>query len=353
MKDRRALILLVIAVAAVVVAKVVLVVAVEIFHFNDLETMVYHAKISQSRGAALMAVIALIAILSLACLTTLRVISFDMELVSAKIHGSRARQVAEMGIAVGSNSAVKKRFDPILLRWDERIGEGFEVKLISEGARFNINTILQNNDKELLKTMFIKWGLELDDAQNVVDALIDWIDPGDEEQLNGAEKKYYLKEGRINQPFNRPFFNINEISLVRGMNLVERVKPDWRDWFTIWSEGPLDLNEASAELIAIAADIDVDRAEIIPETVRGSDGVLGTVDDVPYPDVTTALVQIGIDAQSAPEIADRFSVGDLNSGTTRIESTGTAEGAKRKITIIIRNRGANPQLLERTEEIIP
>jgi general secretion pathway protein K len=149
---------------------------------------------------------------------------------------------------------------------DQQAGEGYEVKLISEGARFNINYIIAQNDKELLKSVFIKWGLELDDAQEVTDALIDWVDAGDEEQLNGAEKKYYAKEGRVNQPFNHPFYDMSEISLVRGMNLVEAVKPDWREYFTIYSEGQLDLNEASAELIALAADIQTDQADIIPKT---------------------------------------------------------------------------------------
>ena len=41
-----------------------------------------------------MAVLWLIAILAMACMTALRVISFDTEIATAKIHGSRARQVA-------------------------------------------------------------------------------------------------------------------------------------------------------------------------------------------------------------------------------------------------------------------
>ena len=43
----------------------------------------------------------------------------------------------------------------------------------------------------------------------------------------------------------------------------------------------------------------------------------------------------------------------MNDATTRIESIGYAEGAKRKITVIVRNRTGKPALLERTEEIIP
>jgi type II secretory pathway component PulK len=293
--------------------------------------------IRRPRGAALMAVLWLIAILSMACMATLRVISFDMELASAKVHGSRARQIAEMG-------------DP-LLRYDNgETGESFEVKVTSEGGRFNINALILQDDKALLKSIFIDWGIELDAAQEIADALTDWVDANDDEQLNGAEKKYYEGEGRINQPFNRPFYDVDEVSLVRGMDLVEAVRPDWRNWFTIWSSGRLDLNEAPAELIAAAAEIPADQADVIPETVCGPDGLRDTLDDVPFQNAAAALDLLGIDINGRPDIAKRFTVNDT---TTRIESIGYAQGAKRKITAIVRNRTGKPALLERTEEIIP
>lgn len=300
------------------------------------------------RGAALMAVIWLIAVLAMACMATLRVISFDMEISSAKIHGSRARQVAEMGIAIGSHNLVK-RTDPLLHRMDEETGEGFDVTITSEGSRFNINWILASEDKNLLRDIFIKWGLELDTAQSVADAFKDWYDPDDNEELKGAEKKYYEKEGRINQPFNRAFYDVNEMALVRGMDLVEAVKPDWREWFTVLSSGGLDVRDASAELLAAAADTSVEEADGVPEKVRGTDGIRDTTDDYEMP-LEEALGLLGVDSED-PVISKRFSAGDA---TTRIESIGTAEGTKRKITVILANRtGGRPLLLERTEEIIP
>jgi general secretion pathway protein K len=300
------------------------------------------------RGAALIAVLWLIAILTMACMATLRVISFDMEIASSKIHGSRARQMAEKGIAIGSHNLVQ-RTDPLLHHLDKETGEGFDVKLTSEGGRFNINYLLLNGDKDLLRSIFIRWGLDLDVAQGVADSLKDWVDANDEEELKGAEKKSYEKEGRINQPFNRPFYDLSEMALVHGMDRVEAVRPDWRSWFTIWSGGALDLNEAPAELIAAAADISVDRAEAIPQKVRGEDGLLNTTDDVRLTDKNAALALAGVDPQD-PIIEKRFSADDQ---TTRIESIGHAEGAKRKITVIITNRTGRPALLERTEEIIP
>jgi general secretion pathway protein K len=296
-----------------------------------------------------MAVLWLIAILAMACMAALRVISFDMEIATAKIHGSRARHVAEMGIAIGSNPVVK-RADPMLRQTERRNGEGFEVRILSEGGRFNINAILLQDDKALIREIFSKWGLELEVAQEIADALGDWVDADDDVALNGAEKGDYEKAGRVNQPFNRPFYDISEVRLVRGMDLVEAVRPDWREWFTIWSGGALDLNEASAEMIAAAAEIPVEQADIVPETVRGTDGERDTEDDAPFQNAAAALDLLGIDVEGRPDIARRFTANDA---TTRIESIGYAEGAKRKINVIVRNRTGKPALLERTEEIIP
>ena len=301
------------------------------------------------RGAALMAVLWLIAILAMATMAALRVISFDMQIASAKIHGSRARQIAEMGIAVGCNPAVK-RTDPILRQLNGDTGEGFEVRIGVEGARFNINALLLQGDKTFLTALFCNWGIEQKDAQRLVDCLTDWVDADDNVSLNGAEKDEYLKLGRINQPFNRPFYNLDEMRLVLGMDMVERARPDWRNWFTVWSSGALDLNEADAELIAVAAETTTERAAAIPEAVRGPDGQLDTEDDARFKDAATALELLGINTNARPDIAKRFTVNDT---TTRIESIGYAEGAKCKIIVTVRNRTGKPALLERTEEIIP
>jgi type II secretory pathway component PulK len=298
---------------------------------------------------ALLAVIWLIAILGLASMAALRVISFDMELASAKIHGSHARQVAEKGIAIACNPIVK-RSDPILRQGGGDGGEGFEVKMTSEGARFNINAIILQEDKPLLREIFTDWGLSLDDAMAIADALCDWVDPDDNVALNGAEVKDYESAGRINQPFNRPFYDISEVRLVRGMDLVEEARPDWREWFTVWSGGPLDLNEAAAELIAAAAECDPSQAEIIPETVSGPDGIRDTEDDQPFENAAAALQLLGLDSAARPDIARRFTVNDT---TTHIESLGQADGCKRKISVIVRNRTGKLALLQRNEEIIP
>ncbi|WP_193211682.1 general secretion pathway protein GspK [Luteolibacter marinus] len=302
-----------------------------------------------SNGSALVAVLWLIAILALASIAAIRVVSFDVDLATSQVHGFRARQLAEMGIAVAANPVVK-RTDPILRQFSEESGEGFEAHIISEGEKFNINAIVMTQDEQLMKSMFIDWGMTLEEAQALGDALIDWVDENDEKGLNGAESEWYEEQGCLNQPFNRPFYSLDEMRLVRGMDYVEFLKPDWRNWFTIWSSGKLDLNEAPAELIAVAAEVDVAMAEIIPETVRGGDGIRDTEDDSPFQSVEQALALLGVDSTLRPEVSARMTVND---STTRLESIGSVAGARRKITVIVRNRTGRPAVLERTEEVMP
>jgi type II secretory pathway component PulK len=301
------------------------------------------------KGSALVAVIWLIAILALASVAALKVVAFDLDVASAKINGFRAQQLAEMGIALGANPAVE-RADPILSQWSEEDDEGFDVRLVSEGGKFNINMLLAREDKNLLKSMLIDWGLDIDQSAAVVDAMSDWVDPDDEESLNGAEVAAYEEAGRTNQPFNRPFYSLDEVRLVRGMDMVEAYRPDWRNWFTIWSAGGLDINEAAPELIAVAAEVSADEATIIPETVRGPDGIRDTDDDTPFRSLEEALALLGASASLRPDISARFTINDT---TTRIESIGRSSGARRKITLVVRNRTGQPAILERTEEVIP
>lgn len=309
---------------------------------------VTHIRRNQD-GFALIAVLWLIAILSLAAITTLRVISFDMQVATAKVHGSRAFQLAEMGIAIGSNPAVE-RDDPLLHRVDEANNEEVHVSILSEGARFNVNSLVFAEDKTLLRSIFIHWGLDLDAAQALSDAFTDWVDEDDEVALNGAEIEDYEKAGRLNQPFNRPFYDIEEMALVMGMDEIETLRPDWRNWFTVWSSGTLDINEADPELISVAAEVTPEQASIIPETVRGTDGIRDTEDDVPFQDVASALSLLGIGGETGQMIAQRFTVEDT---TTRIISTARSGDATRRITAIVRNRTGRPALLDRITEIVP
>lgn len=310
---------------------------------------VYGHSWAAARGSALVAVFWIMAVLSLAVFAAVRVVYYDADVSASQIHGFDAMLAAERGIAVAVNPATGE--DDPLLQWsDGEQGVSYRARIQSEAARFNINVLLIRKDKPLLTDIFTDWGMELEDAQMLVDNLIDWVDAGDLTELNGAEIDWYEQQGRPNHPFNRPFYNLEEMRLVKDMNLLEEVNPQWKNWFTIWSSGKLDINEADAALIATAAEISPDDARTIVDYVLGPDQQRDTEDDQRFQNLTEAFGLIGVSELQQQMIGPRFTVEDT---TTRIVSEGRAGSAKRRITLILKNRTGQPVILERKEEVIP
>jgi general secretion pathway protein K len=329
------------------------------------------------RGSALMAVLWLIAILSLMIYTTVVLVRTDVNLALSQKKAFRATQVAEMGIAIAANPATRKH-DQILLHRQLDDDARFDVRLTGEGGKYNINTLLNGADPgnlEFLKIIFVALGMDKDVASEAIDNLIDWTD-ADETNTgpHSFEKEQYEKEGILNYPFNRPFFNLDEVLLVQGMENLPGLAPKWRDYFTIYSGGKLDINEAEAEVLALAGLRDVGDAQQfydhslaiasgettefdeikaareLVESRWGDDHTEGTEDDeaakLSLEQVAAAL---GIDGQTddgGQPLTNRLVQQD---GTVRIESTATVGDFRKRIVVIMRNRSNAPQILQREE----
>jgi len=305
---------------------------------------------STAKGSALIAVFWIMAVLSLAVFAAVRVVYHDADVASSQINGFEALQVAERGIAVAVNPTTKK-MDPLLDWYDAERDISYKARIQSEAARLNINVILMRKDKVLLTDIFTDWGMELLEAQTLVDNLTDWTDAGDLVELNGAEIDWYESQGRANHPFNRPFYNLDEMRLVKGMDLLEQIKPNWKSWFTIWSNGKLDINEAKAELIAAAAEVSINDAQELVDYVLGPDLERDTEDDQRFQSLTEALTLLGVSEFQSPIVTPRLTTEE--DATVRLVSDGRAGTVKRRITLILRSRTGQPAILERKEEIIP
>ena len=66
------------------------------------------------------------------------------------------------------------------------------------------------------------------------------------------------------------------------MDQVVAAKRNWRDFFTIYSAGKLDMNEAEAEAIALATGADVESAQELVEMRFGADSIEDTEDDYKF-----------------------------------------------------------------------
>lgn len=295
------------------------------------ETALHPAR-AGARGSALIAILWIISILSLAVFSATQFLFIELESDSNASSLFRAELLADRGIAIASHSGVKKG-DPLLAQ-SSGGGESFAARISSEGDRLNLNELLANaeTDRIVLEDLFYHWGLARDEAVDVVDCLVDWVDEDDEPTMVGAERSYYYAIGRISHPFNRPFGSLNEVLLVKDFDRVVAVNPRWRDAFTLLSAGPLDLNEAPPELIAAACGCPVEAAVKFVSVRDGLDGLPGTVDDLKFEEVQSALELLGVPAGFIDDVSSRVSVEDPSRRILSVGRVGSIS-VERSVTV--------------------
>ncbi len=149
-----------------------------------------------------------------------------------------------------------------------------------------------------------------DEAVDLVDNLVDWIDEDNLPTNIGAEKEHYLSVDRPNHPFNRAFVDLDESLLVKDFAALARLNPDWMDSFTLLSQGPLDLNEARPELISVACQCSFEAARLFVQTRNGLDGLVGTEDDLRFRDIGEVMGLLGLPGEGSEAILKRVSISD-------------------------------------------
>ncbi len=296
----------------------------------------------QRRGSALIAILWIVSILSIAVFSATQFLFIELESDSNASALFQAELLADRGISIAAHTQVKK--GDRLLSQSFRGGDSYSARISSEGDRLNLNALLENAefDRIVLEELFYQWGLRRDEAVDVVDNLIDWVDADDQVTNVGAERSYYYNLDRLNHPFNRPFDSLNEVLLVKDFELVVAANPGWRQAFTLLSGGPLDLNEAPAELISVACQCPLDRAQQLVSIRDGLDQTPGTLDDLRFEEVESALDLLGIPPGFAEEIAARVSTEDPakriisvgRSGSISVERSVTVQYTGDRGTII-------------------
>lgn len=285
-------------------------------------------SIRRHSGAALLAVLWVIALLIGLVAGASLLLTQDLDAAAAKRQIFRARMLAEGALAIAMNPDVKAE-EP-LLRRQLADDEEYEVQMTGEDGLINPNVLLQREDRETFRRIFRYWGMTLPQADALIDALIDWVDADDFKRINGAESKAYGLNG---MPFNRPFRSIEEMAMVRGMQEVEQAYPEWRTWFSVYASGALDVNEARPEVISAVTGAQIRLAQNLRTSRLGRDGLLNTQDDTPMPDLTSALAMLGIANANPTAMAGILSV---TSGTKRLVVRVRVGDLKRELSAVVR-----------------
>jgi len=277
------------------------------------------------RGSALVAVFWLIAVMGLLVFGALQFVAVDSRTVTAQRGLAQARRQAEQGLALGAHPQVE-RGDP-LLRFVSGT-EGYLATISSEEARLNPNTLVVNRSQTVMNRLFLSWGMQAGPAAALTGAITDWIDPDQTEGLNGAEARTYAAAGRPGLPMNRAFTSFDEMRMVIGMDALEALRPDWRDSFTLWTFGRVNLNEASPEVIAAVTGVRLTAAQRMVTTLAGQDGIRYTKDDLRFASVEEALQRLGMTGQPSPLLGIE--------GTTRhVECIGKAGDFQCKLVMVL------------------
>lgn len=296
-------------------------------------------------GSVLLAVLCLTAVLSFLVITTAVMSREHGEMQYARTSRTRARQLAEKGIAVAAHPLIKAG-DP-LLRSSVAGVEGYEARLSTEERKLNLNALLTPDKLPLLERVFMSWGLTLADAQDIAASFMDWTDADDLKRRPGsAEKVDYDLQGRSGLPLNRLFSNLSEVGLVARAGELDAVKPGWRDWFTLRGNGLLDVNTASAEVLSAVSGTTLETAEQVVSARNGPDRLPHTADDVPFRSLESVMSLLGGAAGARADLLPQLTL----QGTTRhVESIGMAGDALCGIAVVLDTKEGAPRMIEWSE----
>ena len=279
-------------------------------------------------ASVLLAVLCLLAVLSFLIITTAAMSREHGEMQQARTSMMRARQLAESGIAVAAHPLIKAG-DPLLQNNVSGI-ESYEAKVTTEERLLNLNAFLTAERLPLLERVFMSWGLSLVDAQDIAATFMDWTDADDLKRRPGsAESLDYQHPGL---PPNRPFTSLDELNQVARVEELDAARPDWRTWFTLRGNGQLDVNTASAEILAAVTGASMESAEKLVTTRNGPNGA-------PLKSLEEAVAILRIAGSDTSLMA-------LSGPTRHVESIGRAGDAQCGIALVLDLKGGTPRMIE-------
>jgi hypothetical protein len=298
-------------------------------------------------GAALM--LALWALFLLSAM----IISWALDINSRLIVSGNASRVldAEAMASSGADLALHPLVKPDSANLHRQIGnqEGYDVQIIGECGRLNLNLLApggaENTQlKEILRQYLSLKGVDLNNADAMVDSLLDWTSPPGLHRLNACP------ESDDYQPAHTALTSVDDLKKICGWAEFTS-KPHWDEDFTVSNcGGVLDLGWASRDMLrALVESLGIggdDKVDQFLQLRRGSDGIDGTADDGQV-DMPTARRTLGFPAQESQQLTG-LNLGLKNTLVFRVTSIGKSGDVTRTVQMIVSKGGAiggRPQVM--------
>jgi len=167
----------------------------------------------------------------------------------------------------------------------------YEVRITGEGGRLNINWLAAGENPvriEVLRKYLEIKGIDLDERDLMIDALLDWVG-----QNTGLHRLNAPPESDNYHPSHAPLKRLDELKKIKGWEEFTSAK-DWDADLTLDSTGPIDIKWASRDILLALPGASEDRVDQFLTLRSGADGIDGTQDD---PLITDAQVVLGIPPQ--------------------------------------------------------
>jgi len=217
-------------------------------------------RFNSQQGIALVLVLWVLLLLTIVTGSFSLMARMDRLEANTLLSGTQARMSAEAAINLAV-LALRDPEDETRMRADGRVYETeldgvlVEVSAIDERGKLDINAA----DELTLANIFIGNGMEMEAAEMLAAAVLDWRDMDELERVNGAEEDAYFAAGLQIGPANRPFMMTEELLQVIGMpyELYRKLEPG----ITVFSRaGEPDPAFAPVEALMAMPDITYDEA---------------------------------------------------------------------------------------------
>lgn len=200
-----------------------------------------------------------------------------------------------------------------------QLGEGYyTVSIVNESGKIDINKA----SDLLLRNFFVNYGLTSEQADSLVDCIMDWKDRDDLYRLNGAESDYYMSLPKPYRAKDAPFETLEELILVKGMTYDilygNQEKKGIIDFLTVYSNtNRININAAPFEVLMAIPGMTPEIADMIIEYRKGNE--------------IRNLSEVGISADATSLMAPYISITGSNIYT--INSKGTKGDEKEGYTV--------------------
>ncbi|MGB5520544.1 MAG: PilX N-terminal domain-containing pilus assembly protein [Gammaproteobacteria bacterium] len=224
----------------------------------------------RQRGIALVIVLWLLVLLTVIAASHARIIRTETRLASNHVETGKARSLAEAG---AHHAILELLVQDQAQRWpvNGRVNhirfEDGEVAIAIRDTRGLID--INKAQPQLLEQVLTALGMEQEQRQALVDAIIDWRDKDNLRSLKGAEDDDYQRAGLRWAARDGAFSSVEELRYVLGMSntLFERLAP----YLTVHSDqADIKLDVAPAWLVTVLSDT----ADTLPSSVTSQLGGL-------------------------------------------------------------------------------